>query len=296
MHPARLALLLGAVFASAGCEQAEAPPAPAPAPAGPAFEPRQDLPEETRALDLFGAWLVTSVRAPAPVQWEQGHQTLLLAGSRQLEILSQCVRIGPFTYGRLDRDGIAISQSEPTVAPAPDRDVPPPVQCTRTLSPMESILPRILLTAERVVRQADGSVLLSGQAGALVLRRPDGALANPRGEAPPPERPPLIGAWRFVEVNERPLPAGGAIELLLRPPIIEWRSGCVNEARMLMVDGDRLLPGPVDPFPVCERGRDETELAIGRMTSGPIVTRMQRNGRLSLSGSGVTAELVPLTS
>jgi hypothetical protein len=77
--------------------------------------------------------------------------------------------------------------------------------------------------------------------------------------------------------------------------MIEWRSGCVNEARTLGVEGERLLPGAVDPFPVCERGRSEAEQAIGRLVAGPIDTVLQRSGRLTLTGSGVTARLVPLT-
>lgn len=295
MRRARLLILRGACFALAACEPAERSSAPTPAPAAPAVQPRQDLPEDVRALDLFGAWIVEAILPGPTVPAELGWEMVLLVGSRQLELLSQCVTIGPFAYGRRDHDGIVVSQPEPPVRIAGASPVQPPPRCTRMLSPAEQVAPRILLTADRVTRRPDGALLLSGQAGSLVLRRPAAALANPRGQQPPPQRPPLIGAWRFLRVNGRDLPPNEGMELLLRPPVIEWRSGCVNEVRTVSQDGERLLPGAVDPYPVCERGRDEAELAVGKLTSGPIDTRMQRNGRLSLSGSGVTAELVPLT-
>ena len=291
----RIAPLLGAALASVGCERAEAP-TPAPAIAAPGFEPRQDLPDEVRALDLFGAWTIEAIFSPGEVRWDQGWPQILLAGSRQLEILSQCVRIGPFNYGVMDRGRIAVTIPEATPEQSSIPGLrPPPVQCARALSPDEQIASRILLTAKRAVRRPDGAVIIGAEIGSLLLRRPPGALANPRGNAPPPERPPPIGAWRFVQVNGRTLPAAEGMELLLRPSTIEWRSGCVNEARTLRIEGERLLPGDVDPFPVCERGRSEAEEAVARLFSGPIDTRMQRSGRLRLSGSGLTAELVPLT-
>jgi hypothetical protein len=296
---ARLALLLGAALASAGCEPRQAPPAPAPAAAQPTVEPRQDLPDEVRALDLFGAWSVDAIVAPTNVRWDQGWPMTLLAGSRQVEILSQCVTIGPFDYGVASGGLLTMRMPEAPREAANSPTLPPrpaPVQCARALSPAEQMASRILLRAERGVSGPDDTVILESAVGSLRLRRPPGPLANPRGNVPPPERPPLIGAWRFVQVNGRTLPPGGSMELLLRRPIIEWRSGCVNEARTLSVEGDRLLPGPIDPFPVCERGRSQAELAIARLTSGPILTTMQRSGRLTLTGSGITAELVPLTS
>jgi hypothetical protein len=91
------------------------------------------------------------------------------------------------------------------------------------------------------------------------------------------------------------LRSGERIELLLRPQHIEWRSGCVNEARLLRHDGGRLIPGEVDPFPVCERGRSDAEEAMERLLSAPVAFRIGADGRLSLQGSGVVAELAPLT-
>jgi hypothetical protein len=145
-----------------------------------------------------------------------------------------------------------------------------------------------------VERDATGTVTVAGEAGSIVMRRPRGALANPRGNVPAPVTPPLLGTWRLQSLDGNGLRAGERIELLLRPNRIEWRSGCVNESRALGSDRDRLLPGEVDPFPVCERGRSEAERAMGRLSSGPITARTAADGRLTLNGSGVTAELEPL--
>jgi hypothetical protein len=294
VRTARLAFLLAAASASTGCERAQVP-APPSAPAAPRLQPRQDLPEEVRALDLFGAWLADPEPAQGEAGMDQGWPTVLLAGSRQLQVVSQCVTIGSFAYGMKERGKIVIFEPEVPPLSSPGR-VPPLVQCARALSPTEARLGPLLLNADRAVRQSDGTITLSGKAGALRLRRPAGALANPVGQTPPPALPPLLGAWRFVRVQGRDLPQGEQMELLFRPPFMEWRSGCVNEARGLTsVQDGRLTLGPIDPFPVCERGRSEAELAVARLTSGPIQTSMQRDGRLRLDGSGITAELVPLT-
>lgn len=85
------------------------------------------------------------------------------------------------------------------------------------------------------------------------------------------------------------------MELLLRPRQIEWQSGCVNEARQLDRDGDMLVPGPVDAFPICERGRSEAEVAIETLFAAPIAANMGQKGELTLVGSRVRAELAPLT-
>lgn len=127
----------------------------------------------------------------------------------------------------------------------------------------------------------------------VTLRRPQGALANPRGQAPSPALPPTLGAWRFTSVDGRVLAPGQEMELLLRPSHLEWRSGCVGEVRELRREESRLVPGASDPFPVCERGRSEAELAVGRLTEGVIDVRMARDGRVTLFGSGVTAALEP---
>ena len=285
-----------ASLAVAGCEASEAPPAPpASDPAIEPPEPRQDLPDEQRSPDLLGAWIVESVATPGPALQDRSWEMVLLVGVRQLELLSQCVTIGPFDYGRRAGGGIAVGPV--TVAPGTGRATPPPPpQCARALSPAEGALPRLLLAAREVRREEDGTVSLAGPAGTVTLRRPKGALANPRGQAPPPRVPPPLGAWRFVTVDGRTLPPGEGMELLLRPSHIEWRSGCVSEVRELRSEGHLLLPGPSDPFPVCERGRSESERAAERLFGAPVAMRMAADGRLVLRGSGLTAELVPLVS
>lgn len=216
---------------------------------------------------------------------------ILLVGSRELEAVSQCIRIGPFEYDRTAGGGIAVRQPAPR-RPAPGS--PPIAMCARGLSPNEQALVPILFAARRVERRPDGRVVISGPGGALTMVRPEGALANPWGNAPPPPVPPALGAWRLASIDGRDL-GSERIELLLRSHLIEWRSGCVNEARALEREGDRLLPGEIDPYPVCERGRTPAEEALGRLTSGPVTARMSPSGRLGLTGSGVHAEFVPLT-
>jgi hypothetical protein len=259
-----------------------------------AAEPGQDLPAEQRSPDLFGAWLIESIAAPDPALQSSSWDTVLLVGLRQLEAHSQCITFGPFEYGRTAGGGITVSLQpvRPRSGPAGG---PPTVQCARGRSPAEQALPRVLLAATEV-KARGGKIILSGSAGTMILRRPEGALRNPRGEAPPPATPPWLGAWRFTTVDKHPLRADERIELLLRANRLEWRSGCVGEAREVRIDRDLVRPGEVDPFPVCERGRSQAELALDRLFARPVVTRMDANGRLMLEGAGATAELEPLTS
>lgn len=293
---ARLGLLLASALLT-GCERVDAPPAPpAAAVAGAApVEGRDDLPEEQRSPDLFGSWLVVTITNSAGVPQDRYHDMILLVGSRQLEIISQCVSVGPFDYGRASGGGINIRQQEARLVVEGSRPPPPPVMCARARSPAERAAGPALLSASRVERRADGAVTLAGEQGALLLRRPPSAFTNPYGNSPPPPRPPLVGAWRFVAVNGRTLPEDERMELLLRPGHIEWRSGCVHDVRELTVDRDILRPNASDPFPVCERGRSQAEQAIERLLEALVVTRMSREGKLRLEGSGVTAELAPLT-
>lgn len=295
MRPAALAI--GAALILGACRPAQTPPA-APDPdtsvaASPAAEPRADLPTEQRTPDLFGSWLIETVAAPGAAAKDRFWDMILLAGNRQLEVLSQCITIGPFDYGRTVGGGMVVTRPQPRPRPPAAPGAPVPAQCARGLSPAEQALAPILFAARTVRHDPDGAVTVAGEAGSIVMRRPSGALANPRGQTPPPSLPPLLGAWRLValdgsEVRER-------IELLLRPNHIEWRSGCVNEARVLRSDRDRLLPGEVDPFPVCERGRSEGERVLERLLSGPVAARTAADGSLTLTGSGVSAELAPLT-
>ncbi|WP_324750744.1 hypothetical protein SH591_04735 [Sphingomonas sp. LY54] len=286
--------LIGASLLAAACTPAaEAPLPPAAADRDARVEaPRQDLSDEQRSPDLFGAWLVEGIEAPKPVARDRSWEMVLLVGVRQLELLSQCVTIGPFDYGRTSGGGIAVRQP---VAP-PRAEAPPPAQCARALSPAEAAMPAVLLSATDVQRRQDGTVLLAGPRGSALLRRPEGALRNPRGQAPPPRVPLLLGAWRFVSVDGRTVPPGEAMELLLRPTQLEWRSGCVSAVRALHREGDTLRAGESDMFPVCERGRSEAERSAERLFAGSVTTRMDADGRLRLEGSGVTAELVPLAS
>jgi hypothetical protein len=105
-----------------------------------------------------------------------------------------------------------------------------------------------------------------------------------------------LGAWRLASIDGRTIAPDAGIELLLRPRYLEWRSGCVAEVRELEREGDRLLPGKADPYPVCERGRSKAELLAGRLFSGAVALQMSPDGRLRLQGSGVAAELEPLGS
>ena len=284
---------IAAALSVAACKQTEAPPAP---PAldqiAQSAEPRRDLPEEQRSPDLFGAWLVQAVSTPEAALQDRSWDMVLLVGVRQLELLSQCVTIGPFDYGRTVGGGIAVRQS--SVAPRPGPAAPAPVQCARTLSPAERAIPPILLASSEVRRRSDGSVVLSGGAGALTVRRPSGALRNPRGASPPPRVPPALGAWRFVKVDGRTIAPAHTMELLLRPKHLEWRSGCVSEVKTLGREADTLVLSDSDAFPVCERGRSEAERLAERLFSGKVAFRMGAEGRLRLRGSGVTAELDPL--
>jgi hypothetical protein len=289
-----LALVLAAI-AGAACKPADAPaPTRGAEPPASTPEPRSDLPDEQRTPDLFGAWRIERLSAPGLQPQGRGEDMVLLVGNRQVEILSQCVTIGPFDYGRRVGGSIIVTQAAPLPRPPSQAGVLPPPQCARALSPAEQVLPPVLFGGGSVTRNADGSVTIAGPGGSLLLRRPSGALANPRGQTPPPPVP-LLGAWQVLSVNGSRLADNERAELLLRPHHLEWRSGCVNEARGLRREANMLLPGGIDPFPVCERGRSDAERGLEELTAGPIAARMAANGRLTLQGRGVTAELAPLT-
>jgi hypothetical protein len=298
---ARLAFALCSALIAGACQpspKSAASPDPdtavaSPRPGAPASEPRADLPTEQRTPDLFGSWTIETVAAPGVDLRERYWDMTLFVGNRQLEILSQCVTIGPFDYARTVGGGIVVTPAQPRARPPAAPGVPVLAQCARGHTPQEQALPRILLAARDVTHDGRGTVTLTGKAGSIVMRRPAGALANPRGRTPPPATPPLLGAWRLFSLGGRQI--GDRIELLLRPRTVEWRSGCVNEARTLHIDRDSLVPGEVDPFPVCERGRSEAEEALERLLSARVAARTSANGRLTLSGSGVAAEFVPLT-
>lgn len=294
---ARLAILLVTASALIACERTGAPSVPTvPRSSALPIDGREDRPEEQRSPDLYGAWVVEAIASPDRTPLENYNDMILLVGARQLEVLSQCVTFGPFDYGRTVGGGITVRQPSATrILPTSDGARPPPVQCARMLSPAEQALPGLLFSARPVRRNPDGSLTLSGGGGTMEIRRPAGALDNPRGEAPPPPRPPLLGAWRFVSIDGHAVGYDERMELLLRPQYIEWQSGCVNEVRQLDRNGDMLMPGASDAFPVCERGRSEAEIAVEKLFAAPIAADMGRKGRLTLAGSGVTAELVPLT-
>lgn len=298
MFKCRVALwfisLGGASLAAAGCEQA-APPRISAASGVDQASPRNDLPGEQRSTEFFGSWLVRILSANGTALQNYASDMILLVGINQLEVISQCVTIGPFEYFRTSTGGIRVEQIEvhPRRGPAAS---PAPVQCARALSPAEAAVGPLLLGATEIQARTDGTVLLSGDEGTMILSRPAGTLKNPRGQAPPPPVPPSLGAWRFLTVNGRTLPSNEKMELLLRPGHIEFRSGCVSDVRGLRRDGDHLLPGDVEPIAACERARSPTEALVETLISAPVATRMERDGRLRLHGSGVTAELVPLTS
>jgi hypothetical protein len=295
MSSLKFTTAVGAVLAAAACNQSQPPAAPPrPDRAVQAPEPRPDLPEEQRSPDLYGTWLVESVSVPNPLPRDRFWNQILLVGSRQLEVISQCVTIGPFDYGRTVGGGIAVSQ--PPATPGPGRIGTPPIaQCARGLSPAEQALGPLLLAARDVKLGTEGAVTLTGRAGSITLRRPEGVLRNPFSQTPPPRIPPLLGAWRFVRVDGQALSSTHNMELLLRARHVEWRSGCVSEVRLLSHDRNILTPGEIDSFPVCERGRSEAEEAVGRLLADKVVIRMSEDGQLGLEGSGVTAELAPLT-
>jgi hypothetical protein len=290
-------IAIGAVSAAAACEPTETVVAPdrgADPHARAQPEQRADLRAEEGSPDLFGAWIVEGVGTSDTQAQAEPWDTVLLVGLNQLEVLSQCVTIGPFDYHRTGGGGIAVRQATGTSRARP-ANVPTPTMCTRGLTSRERVLGPLLLAAQKVTVAKDGTISLLGPAGTLTARRPAGPLRNPRAYFPAPRLPPLLGAWRFVSVNGRMLPASQRMELLLRPRYLEWRSGCIHEARQLAATDNRLIPGEIEPLGVCERMETEAEKAVGRMVANPVAIRREQDGRLRLHGSEVTAELEPLT-
>lgn len=289
---------IGAALAATACKPDDRVAAPdraarASAPGAGIPPARADLRTEEGSPDLFGAWIVRQVTNSQPAAQSESWDTILLIGLDQLEVLSQCITIGPFDYDRTVGGGISVRQS-PVVPRASPANLPAPVKCARMLSPAEATLGPLLLAAREVRANADGTIAISGPAGTLVAHRPAGALRNPHGNMPPPRLPPLLGAWRFVAIDGRVLPPNERMELLLRPNRIEWRSGCIREARERAGGETRLIPGGAIPASVCERMETASESAVGRLIGNPMIARMSQDGKLQLQGSGVTAQLEPL--
>jgi hypothetical protein len=277
--------LLIAVALLASCRDSPAPDATtnahAPA-ASPAAEPAQP------AGDLFGEWQVAaldSARLTAAQAQELGKidGIAVLVGARFIEAASQCM---PYLFEhRRGEERIEVTA----------KGWPEPV-CARMPLPFEGAFGGIVEQATRVERIPSGDIRLTGAAGTVSLRRPEGGrLANPFGNSPAPGARLLWGHFRLLDVNGTRVPAGAPIDVAIGRFWMEARSGCLPfRWSLVRSDATLALRREAWPEPVCEQGHSEVEQALERAMPSVRGFTWLAPYRLRLSGPGgaVTLERV----
>jgi hypothetical protein len=198
---------------------------------------------------------------------------VLLFGAGSIDAASQCVPFF-FRYRRLGQDGIEV-RAVPWRGPV----------CARGLLAYERVFERVVAGATRV-ELLPGAVRLSGAAGAVTLRRPEGGLAaNPFGNQPAQGPQLLWGHFRLVEAGgERPSVAH-PIDIALGRMSVEARSGCVV-IRWRQDWGPQGSTFASEPWPeaVCERALTGAEQALERIMPQVRTTEWVAPYRVLLSG------------
>lgn len=256
------ALLLAAALAA--CSEAPTPrDAPAADPAAAASaEPAAE------AGDLFGEWQVSAFESPRLTARERqmGAPTSIavLIGPGTIEAASQCV---PYLF-EYRRDGPRIEIGAKTW---------PEGVCERMPYPFEGAFEGVVAGAERIESTASG-IRLTGPAGSVTLRRPDGGmLANPFGNSPAPDATLLWGRFRLVEAGGVAPPAEQPVDLAVGRFWIEARSGCHPFRWRKIRSGENLtLERAQWPGPVCAKAFSPVEAALDRIM--PTVRRWERTG------------------
>jgi hypothetical protein len=256
----RAALVLLALLPAACGE------APAPAPGGP--QPPAGAAEEParQAGDLFGEWQVEAFESPRRTadQRKMGdpRQIAVLIGVGTIEAASQCM---PYLF-EYRRDGERIQV---------DSKGWPEAVCARMPYAFEGAFGGVVASAERIEGTASGGLRLSGPAGSVTLRRPQGGmLANPFGNSPAPGNRLLWGRFRLVEAGGVAPPPDQPIELAVGRFWIEARSGC-HPFRWKKVRSDEnlTLERAIWPGPVCAKAFSPAEAALHRIM--PTVRRWE---------------------
>jgi hypothetical protein len=257
-------LLLAAL---AACSEAPAP-APATTREAPATAPAA-AEEAAAAGDLFGEWQVSAFESSRLTAQDRrmGDPTTIavLIGPGTIEAASQCM---PYLF-EYRRDGSRIE-----IAPKGW----PEAVCARMPSAYEGAFGGVMAGAERVERNASGGIRLSGRAGSVTLRRPDGGLlANPFGNSPPPGPSLLWGRFRLVEAGGVAPPADRPVDLAVGRFWIEARSGCHPfRWKKLRSDENLTLERVQWPGPLCAKAFSPAEAALHRIM--PAVRRWERIG------------------
>lgn len=260
MRPSLAALLL--LTALVACGEA---PAPRDAPAAPAASERP----AAAAGDLFGEWQVAVFESPRLTDADRriGDPTSIavLIGPGTIEAASQCM---PYLF-EYRRDGSRVEIDA--------RGWPEPV-CARMPFPYEGAFGNVVAGAQRIEAAPSGRIRLTGPAGSVTLRRPDGGmLANPFGNAPAPGASLLWGRFRLVEAGGAAPPPDQPVDLAVGRFWIEARSGCHPfRWKKVRSDANLTLERAQWPGPVCAEAYSPAEAALDRIM--PTVRRWERIG------------------
>lgn len=175
---------------------------------------------ERPAGDLFGEWQVAALDSPnfdaSSPQFGDPRRVAMLIGVRGIEAASQCVPY-LFEHRRMGEQRIEVSGIGR-----------PEGGCARGLRPYEEVFAGLVEGVTRIDQPAPGRIRLSGPAGTLQLRRPDGgAVANPFGHTSGFGPALRWGHFRVVEAGGIEPPPERPIDVALGRSWIEARSGCL---------------------------------------------------------------------
>lgn len=228
--------------------------------------------------DLFGEWQVAALESPkldvASLQPGDPRRVAMLIGVRGIEAASQCVPY-LFEHRRMGERRLEISGIGR-----------PEGGCARGLVPYEEVFAGLVEGVTRIDWAAPGRVRLSGLAGSVTLRRPDGgAVANPFGHTSGFGPDLRWGHFRVVEAGGLEAPYGSPIDVALGRSWIEARSGCLPfRWRFLRSSPVLTLRREQAPGSTCDRGLSAPEQALERIM--PAVRSIESIGpyRVRLSG------------
>lgn len=241
----------------------------APAPRAPAAEPEAAAPLAAVSLtSLQGAWRAEAVdgRPMDAREFENHGPTRVVVEAGRIRAQSQCV---PFAW-RVSEDAGRL-----TLAPEDVGAV-----CQRSRSAWETAFEAAMTGAAAARPRADGTVLLEGPRGTVLLRR-----------EPPPRPAAIEGVWRLEYLDGVNAEAFGSepIVLTIGPDTIRAQAGCAAFLWRYERDFDALRLTRGNPGEMCARGLSDWERRFERVTDAVNRASVDHMGVLRLTGA--TADL-----
>lgn len=237
------------------------------------------------AGDLFGEWQVAALESPkldaSSPRLRDPRRVAVLVGVQGIEASSQCV---PYLFehrrmgGRLEVSGTGRPQGG----------------CARALVPYEEVFAGLVEGVTSIDSAAPSRVRLSGPAGTVTLRRPDGgAVANPFGHTSGFGPELRWGHFRVVDAGGVKGPYEHPIDVALGRSWIEARSGCLPfRWRVLHSSPGSTLRREQVLGSTCDRGLSAPEQALERIMPAVRNIELVAPYRVRLSGPAGSVTLV----